>query len=429
MKRAIRDLADFPDDRLFMTVAEGIPLIVENAVELDGTAGLLYERKEYRVAEIIRGLSEEEAAKVLILLDAVRCPPKSGRTRETLNCFDYHLAKRIYSMTCSYPSILSYKEIIQLVQIETRSYFLDGPNRVDWILENSITAEREESLYVDFVQDLTETAGEYQWRSPRSREPLFERDYRSPDCVRVVEALCKAGAKSSDGVALIAEIWRGFSPDPSTQRSELQHLIADTLDSLLERGLGSVDASSGDTIMSGWSFPLWPFTIKPSGRTATTLRKLREERARAVARIEAMEEKRNPPPAITRSKLEALAGAYAAVQRDRESLRRRADNGNHGVSRSVSSAVFDEWFESPSYLHLRDMYRALSEKERTGLLALGWFAKERITDWSLVYERARDSVSHLGEAYQLGLGYYWLAGLARWEAPPRPFQAGRWNPF
>ena len=273
MKRAVGDLADFPDDRLFNAVAEGIPLIVENALELDGTAGRLYENKEYRASEIIRGLAEEEAAKVLILLDAIRCPPESERTRETLNCFDYHLAKRIYSMTCSYPSIWSFKELIQLVQIECRSYFLDGPNRVDWIMENSITAEREESLYVDFVQDLTEAAGEYQWRTPRPREPLFERDYRSPECVRVAEALSEAGAKTSEGVALIADIWRDFTPDPSTQRSELQGLIADTLDKFVERGLGAMDASSGGVIVSGWSFPLWPLTIKPSGRKGTTLRK------------------------------------------------------------------------------------------------------------------------------------------------------------
>ena len=74
MRPAVIDLAKFSDDRLFKEISEGITHIVENAVSLDDTARRLCQAQEYRAAEILRGFAEEEAAKVLILIDAVRCP-------------------------------------------------------------------------------------------------------------------------------------------------------------------------------------------------------------------------------------------------------------------------------------------------------------------------------------------------------------------
>ncbi len=62
------DLANFADQRMFSEMPEGIPLIVESAEELN-------EAGELRASTIIKGLAEEEAAKVLILLDSLRCPP------------------------------------------------------------------------------------------------------------------------------------------------------------------------------------------------------------------------------------------------------------------------------------------------------------------------------------------------------------------
>ena len=99
MKRAVGDLANGPDDRLFKEVSEGIPLIAQNAVSLDETAYRLYQEKEFRASEIIRGFAEEEAAKVLILIDFVRCPLNPKRRAETAKHFYSHVAKRMYAMT------------------------------------------------------------------------------------------------------------------------------------------------------------------------------------------------------------------------------------------------------------------------------------------------------------------------------------------
>ena len=268
MKRAIGDLASFTDDRLFREVSEGVPLIVENAISLDETAHRLYREKEFRASEIIRGFAEEEAAKVLILIDLVRCPQIPQRRVETLKRFYGHVAKRIYAMTCSYPKIASFGELCELVEMECRPYYLDGPNWVDWIFPNSISAEREQTIYVDYVQDITDEPGDYHWRAP-TVPPLDPWPYETPDCVRLSRALLEAGANMPDGLAEIANIWRGFEPGPETDRGELRDLIAYTLDRLAKRVRSAADESVSSFIVSSWSFPLWPLTMKEPRRISS----------------------------------------------------------------------------------------------------------------------------------------------------------------
>ena len=49
-------------------------------------------------------------------------------------------------MTCSYPNILSFKELCEFVEMECLPYYLDGPNLVDWIFPNAISANRNRSF-------------------------------------------------------------------------------------------------------------------------------------------------------------------------------------------------------------------------------------------------------------------------------------------
>ena len=424
MKRAVGDLANFPDARLFKEVSEGIPLIAQNAVSLNETAYRLYQEKEFRASEIIRGFAEEEAAKVLILIDFVRCPLNPERRAETLKRFYSHVAKRIYAMTCSYPRISSFKELCELVRMECRPYYLDGPNWVDWIFPNSITADREQTLYVDYVQDITDEAGDYYWRVPAVPPPSPWR-YETPDCVKLGQALSGAGANSPDGLAEIANIWRDFEPEPETDREKLQGLIAHTLNRLARCGSGAGDESAASLIISSWSFPLWPLAIKEPRAKAEDLKKLREERSRTVEWIQETEAKRDPPPAIFRSKVEALSDAYANWVLDADAGIAARAEGKEGSLLLRSSADIGKAFELPSYARVKDTFRELTGEERAALLALGWYARERVADWPRIYERAIGSASTLDDGYQIGQGSYWLAGLDRWEENPGPFKAGQ----
>lgn len=424
MRRAVRDLAGFPDDRLFKEVSEGIPLIVQSAIGFDEAAQSLHAQQQFRASELIRGLAEEEAAKVLILIDLVRCPSVPERKMEVVKHYYSHVSKRIYATTCSYPWIGSFKEFSELVQTETRPYYLDGPNQVDWIFPNSIVTEREQALYVDFVQDITAEAGDYFWRSPVP--PASDQlPYETPDCVQLSHALSVAGAGSACGLSIIADVWRGFKPEPETDRSELWGLITHTLEQLASTGASAEYRLASNFIVSHWSFPLWPLTIKEPRATADGLEELRQERALTIEWIDATNAKRHPPPAVSRSKVEALRNAYAVWKREVNAQNPNRFRDEEGRVRFVSSSELARDFELPSYKRLEEMFGGLTAEERAGLLALGWYAKERFADWSRTYERAIASVPRLDTRYQIGYVSYWLAGLRRWEKPPQPFHAGQ----
>ena len=76
MERAIKDLCQLPDARLFEEMATGIGHVVKVVGRLDAATHNLSEAGDHHAARILGNLAEEEAAKVLILLDAVRCPRK-----------------------------------------------------------------------------------------------------------------------------------------------------------------------------------------------------------------------------------------------------------------------------------------------------------------------------------------------------------------
>ena len=425
MNRAIRDLDKFQDDRLFKEISDGIPLIVQNAISFDTTAHGLHQLKEFRASEIIRGFAVEEAAKVLILLDAVRCPRDSGRLSETLKCYYNHFSKRIYAEICSFPKIVSFKELCEFINLQCRPYFLDGPRMVDWIIPDSIIEEREQEIYVDYVRDINTDTEEYFWRAPEVLELDPEKyEYESPDAVRLCHALSEAGAKSPEGLAIIAEIWRDFIPDQKTGREELYDLVASTLDRLTECGQNEGDASLAKYIMSYWSFPIWPLLPIKMSSYEDTLTDLREERRRTIEYIKVIEAKREPPPTIARQKVEALNEAYTAWEidtkpKDTDGFKDK-EAGWHFDPIRVDTGM---WFELPSYARLENMFRELDNSERASLLALAWFARERIADWPRVFKRASKSVLTLSDNYQIGLAKYWLAGLNRWEEEPRPFNA------
>ena len=124
MKRGALHLAGHSEGRLIEALAEGIPMIVENAESLERVARSLFEAEKYQASEIIRGFAEEEAAKVLILLDALRCP-KEQRSA-TLKCFYQHLPKRIYALTCGFSRVWTFGELGGLVARPRAATLLPG---------------------------------------------------------------------------------------------------------------------------------------------------------------------------------------------------------------------------------------------------------------------------------------------------------------
>ena len=430
MKRAATDLANFSDDLLFKEIAEGLALIVDNAVELDNAARCLHEGGHYRASEIMRGNAQEEGAKFLILIDLVRCPRAfQGRSRIARRFYG-HVAKRIYAMTCDYPWISTFGEVSRFVEAESRPYHLDGPNWVDWIFVNSITSDREQALYVDFAQSLTPDVEEFFWNAPAAEPDPVSPHYRTPNCVVLSHALSEIGAKGANGLSALAGIWRGFTPDPATDREEIYRLNACTLEELSALSNTPWDKAASTFIGQTWSFPLWSLDIQETHQQDRrgALKDLRKERELTIAWIEQTEAKRDPKPDIRRKTVEELSAAYATWSHEADELTPKPPPG--AGFRFTSSDDMEKSFALPSFATVRELFRRLTEGEKAALLALGWFEKERVAaDWPRIYKRARNMAPGLGEHYHIHMGNHWLGGLNRWEGESKPFTAGRLRNF
>ena len=426
VRNHVVDLANFADERMFAEMSEGIPLIVKSAEELDEAGRQLFVAGEFRASEIVKGLAEEEAAKVLILLDSVRCPPDSRSKANSLRGFYRHLAKRVYAAVNSLPNILSFRELSEFVAHECKTLYLDGPSGVDWIFTNAITTRRENKMYVDYVRDITDRKGDYSWSVPQVLPPVVG-SYRHPPVVRLSRALCDAGANSVPGLACIAGLWRGFHPESGTSRAELQCVIERTLERLGKVHVGTISPVAESLILSEWSFPLWPLELVESDSGGSSLEELQAKRRNAIERIEKTEARRDPQPAITRRQVEAMSNAYDAWRK--EVAEQAATRGSRpkGQPRRRSLADLAAETDLPSYVRMQEMFVELSDPERTALLALAWFTRDVLADWPRVYAEAIDRYATLDQMYQLGLGRDWLAGLNRWEEPPSKFEPGRWH--
>ena len=119
----------------------------------------------------------------------------------------------------------------------------------------------------------------------------------------LVQSLSRAGAVSADGLAEIAHVWRDFAPEPHTDRGELHHLIAETLNRLAQH-CGAIEESDARFIARHWPYPLWPLTIREPRPDDGDLGRLREERELTVKWSMETEARRDPAPAISRSKVE-----------------------------------------------------------------------------------------------------------------------------
>ncbi len=198
-EKAIADLDQLPDRRFFEEVSTGLQHIVENVTSIESDARRLTDQRRQRGAWILRAVAEEEAAKYLILLDAVRCSRGGRRLLAAHLCrFNQHLAKGLYAK-CAYLQSATFGELRKYIDQEREQYYLDGPNDIDWIFRNHILQHREESFYVDYV----ESDREHFWLSPqRYDEPIYK--YR-PAVIRLVQDLHTVGFSSSAALALIAK--------------------------------------------------------------------------------------------------------------------------------------------------------------------------------------------------------------------------------
>ena len=224
------------------------------------------------------------------------------------------------------------------------------------------------------------------------------------------------GLTTPAGLSIVADVWRSFSPDPSTRFLELSRKIRETLERVIEKGLCSevdLDALVGE-VVNHWPFPLWSLDLTPA--RAPKPEELRKKRKAYIRQLMKTEEQRDPPPQIQRSKVEALSQAYDEWMLEDDQWSKSQSENIGGIIMFVPTSTPPVPLES--YVRLQGMILELTLEERMDLAALAWFGRERRAGWEQLQAHARKIICDETVDYECGLGRYWLNGFERWEAHP-----------
>ena len=189
------------------------------------------------------------------------------RRTESIRVLQAALAKGIYSDVCYWRPV-NFMEVRKGVDDLRSAYYLDGPNDVDWIFQNSINQQREDDLYVGYVREDSQEEGQgnCQWTSPVSEvSSLTDKMLGSttPAILQLARALHEVKATSSEGLPVIAEIWRSVGLHDEMRFDELEHANLRTLEALEDCVLETpVSKDVRAHIVDRWIFPLWPLDLR-----------------------------------------------------------------------------------------------------------------------------------------------------------------------
>jgi len=263
------------EDDFFEAVSEGLSRIIESVAAYDADREALSESKRPHGAEVLHALAQEEAAKYLILMDAVRCP--KPRREAHLRAFNDHVAKGIY-VECLAWGPDCFGSIRRDAESERDQYFLDGPMGTDWDFKNRIMGERENLLYVDCVDDGNDG---FQWVSPQSDPEDLARLYasRSP-IVDLVLAFHALGCSNVAALSVIAQKWAEVKVADDMRAIKLRKMNEETLDELAAAGVVDPrEEVARSFVIEHWPFPLHSVELL---RRRVTPADLKAQRERAL---------------------------------------------------------------------------------------------------------------------------------------------------
>lgn len=267
--KAIRDLVQLPDQAFFEEVSRGLAIVLNHASKLFVAAERVAS-SDRTAGEILAAVAEEEAAKFLILVDAVRCPRSpSARFGKQLGRFNDHLAKGLYASAYSMaPGTLS--DLRSYLDWYRSDFYLDGPNDVDWIFPNEIKYQREARFYVDYAA----ADDGNDWLDPRRYEEVISIDAYEPRALAVSKELSRAGITHPHALRIVAETWRGQDVW-NLNWDQIVDLNAQTLEEIRKRDL----LSDPGIPVDHWQFPLYDLdlTIIEVDRNALRQRQASED--------------------------------------------------------------------------------------------------------------------------------------------------------
>jgi hypothetical protein len=181
-----------PDERLIL-ISDGLPVILASAQGFWRASCHLQDMP--REAEVLRGFAEEESAKILVLMDAIRCPPKliASRVKYIVKWFYSHLARLIYAESVGWKP-MDVAQLREYVDNERKAHYVDGYIG-EYIVPNWNVYQRESRLYADIE---AYDDGKLGWSLPRGDANLFPSFV--PPALALVEGMSALGIFTPKGL-------------------------------------------------------------------------------------------------------------------------------------------------------------------------------------------------------------------------------------
>jgi hypothetical protein len=263
MKRG-RALSNLPQPKQLEVIAEGLPILMKSADSLMTAAKAIGEHN--RPALILEGHAKEEIAKILILMDIVRCPPKvrPSRIGPMIGWFYNHLARLIYFDAQTWKPI-KITQLQQYVDSDRKSHFLEG-SLGEYILPNWTAWSRESMLYADII---TDEDGGLNWNDPEigarsialtRLPPDFFDDFEQPAWI-ICKALHDIGAFTRPGLDIVSAVWSQTEFVNAQNRSDADNLTREMLLALYNAGL--ISEAANNERVNLWQLPMYHIDFNP----------------------------------------------------------------------------------------------------------------------------------------------------------------------
>lgn len=279
LPRRLSTIVQLPEHQRLPVLAGGAELLAENVATLEADATRLGHSRRDRGAAVLRCFAEEEAAKVLILTDLARAGWKDPAVSVCQSRFYCHLARGLYVQAYD-GSPADLAEVRRYVDAWRQAYYLDGPTGVDWIFRNEVVADREERLYVDYIED---EDGNRRWTGPADRAAFFDEAFSFPaptsTVVRLVAAMRRVGLLTEQGLAATRTVWHGVAVDDTMHWSDLQPLNLAVVKKLTADGqtfAKEEDREALRCVLQRWIFPLNSLDLASAKVDREDLRRARE---------------------------------------------------------------------------------------------------------------------------------------------------------
>lgn len=274
--RQARRLCQMPHEERLAFLSEGLPFILTSARDFWQASCQLKDR--LREAEVLKGFAEEEAAKILILMDAVRCPKPliDSKIGKITGWFYDHLARLIYTETVRWRP-RDVEELREFIERERESHYLEGFCG-EYIVPNWNIYQRESRLYADIA---TYGDGELQWNRPDLLQELLSASYSPsvPPVLELAEAMSALGIFTHRGLKATSEIWGQMTFTTTETSIDAGCLMHQLLKRLCEEKLPSPQATQehAEVLLSNWQIPMYDLDLRQINVPLEKLRKDQEQ--------------------------------------------------------------------------------------------------------------------------------------------------------